>query len=88
MAAQGNGTASKGVTLDPSIALKPCDYESVSAHVEKINKLAGSIAPEDNTTRLELAETARKLVRALETPRETMIKHCWAQVRYFTRINT
>ncbi|KAI1214680.1 S-adenosyl-L-methionine-dependent methyltransferase [Annulohypoxylon truncatum] len=79
MSAQGNGITLKGAPLDPSIALKPCDYESVGAHAEKISKLASSISPEDDKTRLELAETARKLVRALETPRETMIKHCWAQ---------
>lgn len=76
-----NGTSRpKGPVPDPSIALKPCDYDSVGDHVQKINKLASIITPTDNATRLELAETARKLVRALEHPRETMIKHCWAQV--------
>ncbi|RMX80025.1 hypothetical protein D0868_16218 [Hortaea werneckii] len=32
-----------------------------------------------NSTRLTLLSHARALVRALETPRETMIKHCWAE---------
>ncbi|RMY21819.1 hypothetical protein D0865_16596 [Hortaea werneckii] len=32
-----------------------------------------------NSTRLTLLCHARALVRALETPRETMIKHCWAE---------
>ncbi|KAI0835340.1 S-adenosyl-L-methionine-dependent methyltransferase [Hypoxylon sp. FL0890] len=78
----------KKEVTDPSIALKPCDYESVSEHVQKINKLASTITPTDNATRLELAEEARKLVRALEHPRETMIKHCWAQPAAMTAITT
>ncbi|KAH9908508.1 S-adenosyl-L-methionine-dependent methyltransferase [Xylariomycetidae sp. FL2044] len=61
------------------IALAPTDLASVGTHVEQINKLAGEVSKGDYATRTELAEAARKLVRALETPRETMIKHCWAQ---------
>ncbi|KAI1391437.1 S-adenosyl-L-methionine-dependent methyltransferase [Hypoxylon trugodes] len=83
---QGNGTTQ--APPDPSIALKPCDFDSVNTHVKKINELVGSISPTDNVTRNELAETARKLVRALETPRETMIKHCWAQPAAMTALTT
>lgn len=34
---------------------------------------------EDYESRLALLASARALVQALETPRETMIKHIWAQ---------
>ncbi|KAI0098505.1 putative O-methyltransferase [Daldinia grandis] len=76
------------LTLDLGIASKPCDLASVGTHVEKINKLAAAASLGDNNTRLELAEAARGLVRALETPRETMIKHCWAQPSTMTAITT
>jgi hypothetical protein len=32
--------------------------------------------------RLDLLQIARLLVQALETPRETMIRLCWAEVRF------
>lgn len=53
---------------------------------DEIPRLAGDIAslgaspPEDDTARLELLKKARSLVQALETPRETMIRHLWAEV--------
>jgi hypothetical protein len=34
----------------------------------------------DDETRLSLCLKARELWKALETPRETMIRHCWGQV--------
>lgn len=34
----------------------------------------------DEETRLSLCLKARALWKALETPRETMIRHCWGQV--------
>lgn len=34
----------------------------------------------DETGRLKVLENARSLVRALETPRETVIRLCWAEV--------
>ncbi|CAJ2510507.1 Uu.00g133160.m01.CDS01 [Anthostomella pinea] len=77
---------SNGNVPDISIALKPCDLSSVGTHAEKISKLASNISEGDDTTRIELVETARKLVRALETPRETMIKHCWAQPAAMTAL--
>ncbi|KAI1103266.1 S-adenosyl-L-methionine-dependent methyltransferase [Jackrogersella minutella] len=83
-----NGTCTDRQTPDPKIALKPCDFGSVYSHAQKINKLASTISPTDTVTRLELAETARKLVRALETPRETMIKHCWAQPAAMAALTT
>lgn len=66
--------------VDVSVALAPCNIGGVPKLVEEISCLTASATSGDEAARLELAEKARSLVRSLETPRETMIKHCWAQV--------
>lgn len=66
---------------DLSIALQPCDLDAVPDYVEQINKLGTQVAEGNVQSRFDLLKAARGLVNALETPRETMIKHCWAQVR-------
>ena len=75
-----NGSAkAKTATVDASIALSPCDIDAVPGLVSQITKLSNGSLKEDKA-RLEMLDNARALVRALETPRETMIKHTWAQV--------
>jgi flagellar hook-associated protein FlgK len=64
-----------------SVALEPCDLNAIPSLVEQINDLGSQIANGDRNARFSLLKAAQKLVNALETPRETMIKHCWAQVR-------
>jgi two-component sensor histidine kinase len=71
-------------SVDQAIALSPCDLEAVPTILGETlsNALKYSNGSfKDDRVRLELLENARSLVRALETPRETMIKHTWAQVR-------
>lgn len=83
-----NGTNGVHATLtkDPSASaplstvLKPNDLEAVPALAESISKLGGGLSIKDDFRRRQLLTQARSLVQALETPRETMIKHCWAQV--------
>ena len=67
--------------MDISIATSPCDINSVPGLVNDISSLGsrGDLSA-DRKSRLSLLEKARSLVRALETPRETMIKHVGAQV--------
>lgn len=67
--------------VDISVALAACDLSSVNKHVMNIANLTSVVAEGDDTARLSMLQSARLLVHALETPRETMIKHCWAQVR-------
>lgn len=70
-------------TLDFSIAVHPNDLCAVPALVKSIVKGACGLshgAHGDDAARHALLITARTLVQALETPRETMIKHTWAQV--------
>lgn len=65
---------------DPSIAFQPCDLPAVPDYVSQITQLGARVAEGDAQARFSLLKAARGLVNALETPRETMIKHCWAQV--------
>ena len=90
----GNGTtngASNGDSkkirqrsqLQPSlgVAISPNDPNKIPSTIESIQTLGNSFSATDDTVRRQLLAEARRLVQALETPRETMIKHCWAQVR-------
>ena len=61
----------------------PTDAAGVSSLIEELSSLgkgwaAGGSSDED--IRLKLLSKARALRNALETPRETMIRHCYAQV--------
>jgi hypothetical protein len=62
------------------VAISPNDADAVSSTIESIQTLGKAFSPADNFGRQKLLAEARRLVRALETPRETMIKHNWAQV--------
>jgi hypothetical protein len=68
--------------LQPSleVAISPNDPNKIPPTIESIQSLANSYSATDDTVRRKLLAEARQLVQALETPRETMIKHCWAQV--------
>lgn len=66
--------------VDISVALRPNDLKRVPDLIEDISAAGGIPNPDDSAARLRLLERAHDLVRALESPRETMIKHLWAQV--------
>lgn len=67
--------------VDFSIAVRPNDIGAVPEIVKGIVDKASALSPGDETARHALLIQARSLVQALETPRETMTKHTWAQVR-------
>jgi hypothetical protein len=69
--------------VDVSIASNPCDIDAVPGLLTDISNLGNNVLENDRKTRLELLQKARDLVCALETPRETMLKHCGGQVRDF-----
>lgn len=68
-------------TVDFSIAVRPNDIDAVPGIVKGIVEKTNALSPGDETARHALLIQARSLVQALETPRETMTKHTWAQVR-------
>ena len=56
------------------------DAAAVSTLIKELSALGeGFSVDTDENTRLDLLLKARTLFKALETPRETMIRHCWAQ---------
>jgi hypothetical protein len=77
-----SSSSSEGVAVDVSVALGPNDLKSVPSLSAEIASLGSSLGDGDNKARLTLLRHARALVTALETPRETMIKHNWAEVRF------
>jgi hypothetical protein len=76
-----------GTTVDVSIALKASDLKSVPSLTAEIQSLGSSLKEGDYNGRQALLRKARALVNALETPRETMIKHTWAEVSSLLYVN-
>lgn len=66
--------------VDFSIAISPNDIGAFPTLVDSIAEDATTLTPGDEAARHALLIKARSLVQALETPRETMIKHTLAQV--------
>ncbi|KAI3539769.1 O-methyltransferase [Colletotrichum filicis] len=65
-----------GVSVD--MVTQPSNPKDVATLLNSINTL-GASSLDNEQNRLNLLKQARLLVQALETPRETMIKHLWAQ---------
>ncbi|KAK2008967.1 O-methyltransferase [Colletotrichum eremochloae] len=69
----------ESIPLDVSVATRANEARSVTELSHAIGLLGKQFSPDKEEERLQLLKQARLLVQALETPRETMIKHCWAQ---------
>ncbi|KAJ0310946.1 hypothetical protein COL516b_001646 [Colletotrichum fioriniae] len=84
-----NGTiGAKGFTVvDAAIATRPNDLGAVPGLLKDLNENIASLSADDNHARHELLLKARSIVQALEAPRETMIKHCWARTGAIAGIN-
>ncbi|KAM0715778.1 hypothetical protein Q7P37_008292 [Cladosporium fusiforme] len=75
-----NGTRYQSSIQPPiEVAVSPNDVDRVPSTLKSIHTLGKTFSASDNNARLQLLAEARHLVRSLETPRETMIKHNWAQ---------
>ncbi|KAK4222581.1 S-adenosyl-L-methionine-dependent methyltransferase [Podospora fimiseda] len=66
-------------TVDPSVILQPNDLPAVPSILSSIQTLGDNLDSNDDATRQSLLAAARALVVALEKPRETMIRQCWAE---------
>ncbi|KAF6785942.1 sterigmatocystin 8-o-methyltransferase, partial [Colletotrichum musicola] len=65
--------------IDPAISTLP-DISAASNLLEYFGAVnVENLASAGTEARQDLLIKARSLVQALETPRETMVKHCWAQ---------
>ena len=69
--------------VSPSVATTPTNLPAARVILDQLNQGLGTLLGSeslDNNLRQELAVQARDLTAALETPRETSIKHLWAEV--------
>ncbi|KAJ5095481.1 o-methyltransferase [Penicillium alfredii] len=69
-----------------ALAVLPNAAEKVPSLVSEISSRGTGIALDNAKDRLELLETARSLVRALETPREALLRYCWREPASFAAI--
>lgn len=69
-------------TID-QLAMSPCDIAIVPSLINEITASNKSLGY-DRHARLQMLKAARSLVRALETPREAIIRTCWAEVNFQT----
>ena len=66
--------------VDLGIAVRANDPSAVPCLLEKLSEFGGKPSVDHNDTRMAMLSQAKALVRALQTPRETMIEQNWAQV--------
>ncbi|EXK25354.1 hypothetical protein FOMG_17987 [Fusarium oxysporum f. sp. melonis 26406] len=64
---------------DVSIALKAANVNAVPGLIDEIKALNKTFDRDDQEARLKLMAKAKSLWQSLETPRETMLRHCWAE---------
>lgn len=85
-----NGTKNgvhKNTPLDVSIAMKPANLASAPGLLKQLAVGLDALLADkgsNDTLRQDLSNMARDLMLALETPRETSMKHIWADVRHAT----
>lgn len=60
---------------------KPCNLEAVPELVKAVVSAADALNSGTIDARQDLLVKLRTLTSAVETPRETMLKHCWTMVR-------
>ena len=68
------------LTANLALATRPGNADAVPSIIEEINALQGRLKEGGEATRHELVIKARTLVQALQTPREQMLQHNWADV--------
>jgi hypothetical protein len=70
-----------GQEIDPKVAVSPTAPHQLADLLHEIQSHANAFTNGDSLARLELVDSARALVRAMETPQEAMLRACWAEVR-------
>lgn len=66
--------------LDLSLATRPSNLTAVDGLILDINDLQKKLVEGDEETRHELVIKTRSLLQSLQTPREQMVQHTWADV--------
>ncbi|KAI3055099.1 hypothetical protein CBS147353_11362 [Aspergillus niger] len=73
--------------VDISIAARPNNIKDVPIMLKSIEDGVKTIATNSEEHRKDLLVRCRALVQALETPRETMVNHCWGQIGAMSAIS-
>lgn len=79
-----NGSATNGhaaVAIEPQVAIVPSSPGELQRLTQEIQSESQAYTSGDTSARLRLLDAARSLVQAIETPQETMLRYCWAEVR-------
>lgn len=63
------------------IAISPNDAQRVAGLAQKVETLSKAYTSGQTDTRLKLLEATESLLASLETPRETILRYCWRNVR-------
>ncbi|KKK23147.1 hypothetical protein AOCH_002289 [Aspergillus ochraceoroseus] len=71
-----------------AIATLPCDMNALPSLLQDIATQGKDLTDNNSQTRQQLLKSARALVRALETPKETIIRLCWAEPNLYSSIYT
>jgi hypothetical protein len=83
MASQLNPTLSTGAanadTIDLSIIANPVGLVVVPGLLNEISALGSESSYHNRNGRLLLLKKAKALITSLETPRETVTRHVWAE---------
>lgn len=66
--------------IEDHIPTSPSAPEQVLRLLTQVDGYGKAFADNDPEARVKLLEATRALMYALETPRESMIRYCWAQV--------
>ncbi len=69
-------------TVDLAAAIRPSNINDVPRLLDEVNKLYGRLEDGGDAAPHELVNKVRALGQALQTPRELMVQHTWADVRY------
>ena len=65
---------------DLALATRPSNLNAAPRLIEDITALHGKLEEGGEATRHELVNKVRSLCQALQTPREQMVQHTWADV--------
>ncbi|KAL4746853.1 hypothetical protein BDW72DRAFT_183937 [Aspergillus terricola var. indicus] len=84
-----NGHHDNGKTVNvEALAVSPNLPAQVPGLLDEIAASGKQYLGAEPQARLELLEAARSLVYALETPREAIIRHCWAESTSYAALET
>lgn len=71
---------------DSHAIIAPSAPEQLPSLLGDIESHAKAYTGDDPDARLKLVDAAQSLVQSMETPRETMLRYCWANVRCSQRV--